>query len=327
MGRRWPRTRTLGAFAAGLLIASTVAAQTPRLVLRGQRWLPSEVDSARALTHEPAECLTLPTDPILRHSIEIGRAAFRSPLILGGQAARAGLTCETCHRNGRRNPDFAFPRVSGAPGTADVTSSLFSSHRGDGVFNPKPIPDLAMPKAQLKVDQTSPHLETFIHGQVTEEFDGFEIPSAVLRGLADYVRGLSPTACPDTTDQVVGVANLLSDTDRALIAAQRLAAEGDRPAAIAMVAAARARLFLVDERFAAPAPAQDRRALRRLDGTLAQAAQGLRGSTPDAAAGLAKSRKALADLGPRLRRSAPQSLFNPALLRAAMDGRLPRPPS
>ncbi|MGF7473737.1 hypothetical protein WFJ45_23635, partial [Salmonella enterica subsp. enterica serovar Minnesota] len=78
--------------------------------------------------------------PPLNDSARIGRAAFNSPLLLGGQAARAGLSCASCHRNGRGNPDFHFPGISGAPGTADVTASLLSSHRGDGQFNPKPIP-------------------------------------------------------------------------------------------------------------------------------------------------------------------------------------------
>nr|QQZ49991.1 hypothetical protein JKL49_25640 [Phenylobacterium glaciei] len=69
----------------------------------------------------------------------------------GGQAARAGVACETCHRSGRSNPDFLFPGVSGPPGSADVTSSLFSSHRGDGIDDPVPIPDLSGPRAGLKV--------------------------------------------------------------------------------------------------------------------------------------------------------------------------------
>ena len=97
-----------------------------------------------------------------------------------------------CHRDGRTNPDFQFPGVSGAAGTADVTDSLFSSHRGDGLDNPKPIPDLSAPKEKLKIDQAplSRALETFIHGLVTQEFDGPEPTPAVLEGLADYVRAL-----------------------------------------------------------------------------------------------------------------------------------------
>ena len=326
MGRRWSRTAALG-LGAVLLIGGVAAARSPGLVLRGQKWLAPQADTVAALTREPAECLVLPQDERLKLSIEVGRAAFRSPLTLGGQASRVGLSCETCHRAGRANPDFAFPGVSGAPGTADVTSSLFSSHRGDGRFNPKPIPDLAAPKTQLKVAQSGPELETFIHGLVTQEFDGVETPAAVLRGLVDYVRALSPLGCPAEADRAIDVADLLNDADRALAAAESLVAHGDSTAAVAMVRAARARLFLIDERYTPPGLARDRRALRRIDRDLSGVAEGLRTLRPEARANLARTRQDLSDLRPRLRRSAPRSLFNPTLLRAAMDGRLPQPPS
>ena len=72
-----------------------------------------------------------------------------------------------------------------------------SSHRGDGIFNPKPIPDLAGDPAKLKIsrDPRKTDLRTFIHGLITQEFDGPEPPPAVLDGLAAYVRSLSPDAC------------------------------------------------------------------------------------------------------------------------------------
>jgi tetratricopeptide (TPR) repeat protein len=63
----------------------------------------------RALSAEPAECLVEPAGAEARRSVAIGRIAFRAPLLLGGQAARAGMSCATCHRNGRGNPDFLFP--------------------------------------------------------------------------------------------------------------------------------------------------------------------------------------------------------------------------
>lgn len=93
-------------------------------------------------------------------------AGFASPCPAsggGGQAARAGLSFESCHRSGRPHPQFLFPGASGAPGTADVTASLFSSHRGNGRDDPVPIPDLSGPRARLA---------PFIHGLVTQEFDG-----------------------------------------------------------------------------------------------------------------------------------------------------------
>jgi len=166
--------------------------------MRDARWLLSS-DLAADLTHQPAECRSPSHDAALRRSEDIGRIAFRAPLLLGGQAARAGLSCAACHRNGRTNAHFHFPGLSADAGTADVTASLMSSHRGDGIFNPKAIPDLAGDPAKLKVsrDPAKDDLKKFIHGLVTQEFDGPEPPPAVLDCLAAYVRSLSGQAPKD----------------------------------------------------------------------------------------------------------------------------------
>ena len=124
----------------------------------------------------------MPADPAERARIEVGRAAFRTPLLLGGQAARLGLSCESCHANGRGNPAFRFPGLSGAPGTADVTAPLMSARRGDEVFDPRPIPDLAAPGKVARV-RGDPALGAFVRGLIVEEFDGREPPPAVLDGL------------------------------------------------------------------------------------------------------------------------------------------------
>ena len=150
MDRRRRRTGALALLAASFgTLAAAEAADVP---LRALRWIAPTADPA-VLTRAPHECVRAPRAPDQALLVEVGRAAFRTPVVLGGQAARAGLSCDSCHRNGRGNPDFRFPGVSGAPGTADVTSSLFSSHRGNGVDDPKPIPDLGGPKAALKVSQ------------------------------------------------------------------------------------------------------------------------------------------------------------------------------
>ena len=233
MDRRRRRSRALG-LAAALLGGAALAQDAP---IQALRWLAPGADRARLLAAEPAECLQVPADPALARSVEIGRAAFRTPTLLGGQAARAGLSCESCHRAGRGNEAFQFPGVSGPPGTADVTSSLFSSHRGDGTDNPLPIPDLAGPREALKVAPSD--VPAFVRGLIVEEFDGPEPPAAVLAGVADYVRALSPTACPATDERPVTVAALMDEVRRALAAARTAP---DPATAAAMVAAARARL-------------------------------------------------------------------------------------
>ncbi|KRB43927.1 hypothetical protein [Phenylobacterium sp. Root700] len=302
MDRHRRRSLALGAGAA-LILTGLAAAEG--FALRAMGWLAPGADPAAVLTVEPAECLTLFTDAAHRASVEIGRAAFRTPVLLGGQAARAGLSCESCHRGGRSNAGFLFPGVSGRPGTADVTSSLFSSHRGDGVDDPLPIPDLAGDRARLKVAPGA--LAPFIHGLIVEEFDGPEPPPAVLTGLADYVRALSPQACPAAASRAVTMSGLMDDTRRAALAAETAP---DTATALVMVSAARARLGLIDERYAGPQLSAERAALRAADRRLADVAQALRAGPPNPRKRLAAWRLEASKLELQLRRREALSLFN-----------------
>jgi hypothetical protein len=255
--------------------------------LKAMRWLAPSADASLALTRRPTECLAVPKDAERAYLVELGRAAFRTPLLLGGQAARAGIDCETCHRGARTNPDFDFPGISGAPGTADVTTSVLSSHRGDGIDNPKPIPDLAGPKAALKVSQDPDKaaLEAFIHGIVTQEFDGDEPPPAVLKGLAAYVRALSPAACPSAASEPVTAAADLAVARRSVEAAIAALDHADGAAAALMIEAARSQLGEVDERFEGAAPAAVQ-TLRRQAADLAAAESDARAARPPARAAL-----------------------------------------
>jgi hypothetical protein len=320
------RRRSAASLGAALALAALAAfAADGDPPIRALHWIAAGADPARAIGGQPTECLKPPADPADALRVEVGRAAFRTPLLLGGQAARAGLACETCHRDGRSNPDFQFPGISGPPGTADVTQSLFSSHRGDGVDNPRPIPDLSGPKARLKIDQRpgGGALEGFIHGLVVEEFDGPEPPPAVLQGLAAYVRALDPAACPKRQRQAVDVSLLMSDARRAIAAARGEIARGDRPSAVLMLAAARTRLGQIDERLDAASLAPLRRRLRAASARLAEIQEALRQdrTPPDAlfARWLADARPLEAELVA----AQPASLFNPVRLQIAANRPLP----
>ncbi|WP_158915603.1 hypothetical protein [Caulobacter sp. S45] len=238
---------------SGLVLATGAAALAAGPSIRAARWVASSADPVAVLTRSPVECLRKPRGAEAAYEVEVGRAAFRTPLLLGGQASRAGLDCESCHRNGRTNPSFFFPGLSGAPGTADVTSSLFSSHRGDGIDNPKPIPDLGGDKARLKIGQANgdPALPLFIHGLITEEFDGAEPTPGVLKGLAAYVRALAPSACAARETEPVRVEQPISDARRAVQVAIAALDRNDDETAILMVESARSQLALIDERYGA----------------------------------------------------------------------------
>jgi hypothetical protein len=266
MGRGQGRTRALITTAALLLCG---AATPTALPLREARWLQTP-DLAADLTHQPTECRSPIADTTQRHSAEIGRIAFRSPLLLGGQAARVGLSCSSCHRNGRSNAHFHFPGISGDPGTADVTSSLMSSHRGDDIFNPKPIPDLAGDPAKLKIsrDPKKDDLKRFIHGLITQEFDGPEPPPAVLDGIVAYVRSLTPTACTGPQSDPIRLGDMLDDAETAVQLAEQSYAAGDKAAGRVLISAARSTLGKIDERFQVPGGEKDRSLLKDADADL-----------------------------------------------------------
>ena len=287
------------------------------------RWLAPGVGASVVLTRRPTECLAAPKDAETLYLVELGRAAFRTPLLLGGQGARAGLSCESCHRDGRNNPDFAFPGVSGAPGTADVTTSVLSSHEMDSVHGAKPIPDLSGPKSALKFDQdpASGQLEGAIDRIITREFDGNEPPPAVLKGLAAYTRALSPGACPPVASEPVTAAEGLADVRRAAAAAVAGLDHHDVPAAALMIEAARSQLGDIDERYAGAALAPVRR-------TLALASAELDAAQADARRDPAAARAALIiwlarepGWSPAVLAAEPQSLYAQARL-AAVERRL-----
>jgi hypothetical protein len=322
LDRRRRRTGPLALLTAGLVITATAALAQAAPPLKAMLWAPPDADPQRAFATAPPECLKTPASL----SVEVGRAAFASPLILGGQAARAGLSCDSCHRAGRDNPDFQFPGVSGPPGTADVTHSLFSTRRGNGVADPKPIPDLGGPRAALKVPPAD--LETFIHGLVVEEFDGREPPPAILVGLADYVRAMDPSACQAARAPVTA-RSLLADARRSVAAAAQTLDRGDRAAADSLIAAARARLGLIDERFIGLPKARVQ--LRDADRRLAQARELARQNPAAARAALETWLRELPRLETALTTYEAASLFNPKRLETAQktgtNRRLPRRPS
>ena len=273
-------------------------------------------NAAAVMTRRPLECLNAPADPDEAWRVEVGRAAFRDPLILGGQAARAGLTCESCHTNGRTNPTFAFPGISGPPGTADVTNFLFTAHRGSRTGKPVPIPDLGGPKSRLKVSQarSSRALEDFVDGLMTQEFDGPPPPPGVVDGLAAYVRALETGDCPPGASERVRADQAIEDARRAVRAASGAVARGDGPTAVVMLQSARAALGMLAERYPGPRLAADRQGIIAADLDLAAAIAAVRatsaGAPPRLSTWLARSD----DWAAPLLRDEPHSLYDRATL-------------
>ena len=302
------RSRTLASLVIALLVLTGAAVNVP---ISEARWVaPGRLTGA--LTRQPVECLAVPADQSTAKQIAIGRAAFRTPMLLGGQAARAGLSCASCHRNGRDNQDFSLTGLSDAPGTADVTSSLMSKSRGDALFNPRPIPDLANGAATQKIsrDAKSGDLERFLTGQIVEEFDGHAPPPRVLAGLAAYVRAIRSDACPNAIDEPVTVSALLEDVEAATNAAR----DTDAATARLMLSSARWTLGRIDERYTTADLDAVRVKIRAADRGLANIQKSLDGGGQASLQQIDDWQRMFAVLRPEIESASSRSLFNPARL-------------
>lgn len=228
------------------LAASLVAAapSRDRPALTALTWIAPGHERA-TLLEQPATCLD-PAAP--GDEVRIGQALFNAPSLLGGQASRASISCASCHSNGRRNPGFFLAGISGEPGTADVSSSFFSLTRADGRFDPKPIPDLALP-GKVSRDPTSHALENFLRGLIVEEFSGGEPSAGQLHALASYVRAVR--ACPSPTE-LRTLASDLALLRTGIVGGELLLDRGDTKGAQILIKTARFRLGLIDERMIGP---------------------------------------------------------------------------
>lgn len=248
------------------------------------------------------------TDPA---ALAAGEALFNSPALLGGQAAKAELSCAACHRGGRDNPHFRMRQLSGAPGTADVTNSFFGPVRANGRFDPVPIPDLAMP-GKVSRAPSDPALSRFIRTLVVDEFSGAEPSAAMLDALSAYVRSLGPCPADAETVQPRRLADQLRLIELAIAGAR--AAEADPLLRRQSIAAARHQLGLIDERYARPGLAGLRRDLLAASRDLARI-----GDAPGPSDALRKwHTRFAAGLAPRLQRHERLSLYDPAVLRRAL---------
>ena len=193
------------------------------------------------MSEQPATCLISDT-PLVRS----GRALFAVPTLLGGQAAKAGLSCASCHINGRDNPHFLLAGVSAVPGTADVTNSFFSAARGNGHFDPVAIPDLAMP-GKISRDPAARALEPFIRNLIVEEFGGREPTPPMLDALAAYVRAVR--ACPGEQSVARRLGDQLSAIDDGVAGTQLMIDRADPSGARLSIAAMRHQFGLIAERY------------------------------------------------------------------------------
>ncbi len=258
-GERPIRFLIAAQLALGAALAVAPLAQAgERGTLSALTW--TDPAAARAvLLRQPAACEAPDRDAgqIEAGQIDTGRALFNTPQLLGGQAARAAISCASCHANGRRSAHFQLDGISAGPGTADVSAGFFSVARDDGRFDPKPIPDLAVPG---KIARSEPGvLEAFLRTLIVGEFAGHEPPPAAISALAAYVRAIRP--CPNDADQPQTMARQIELVRAAVRAAAGMAARGEPETAALLISGARHQLGLIDERLPGADLAAERAAL------------------------------------------------------------------
>ena len=198
-------------FIASMTISGDILANDLRQ-LKEQVWLSQDIsksDRLNAISKRPTECIN-PKAPKL---ITLGRLAFESPALLGGQAARIGLSCASCHPSGRTSPHFFLESISSSPGTADVTHSFFSSTGGNDTLTAVAIPDLAK-LDQMKIqNRRSIGFRNKLRELIEVEFDGQRAPILMIDALQIYLGNIDTQYCK-TTEQELHRHQLSDDWQR-----------------------------------------------------------------------------------------------------------------
>ena len=123
------------------------------------------------------------------YMVALGNTAFSSPMLFGGKARAAGLSCDTCHRQGDINPRFFIPGVSSRHGGLDPTTALFNPAQDDGVDNHVDIPSLRGTRllAPYGRDGRIASLREFARHVIVNEFAGSEPSQRILDALVAYL--------------------------------------------------------------------------------------------------------------------------------------------
>jgi di-heme cytochrome c peroxidase len=124
--------------------------------------------------------------------VKLGDAAFNAPLLLGGAARQAGMSCNSCHINGTFNPRLFVPGLSHAPGTFDTTGAIFNPLADNGVNDAVTTPSLrgARYLQPYGHDGRAASLRDFVRGVIVNEFAGPEPAPAILDALVAYIEDI-----------------------------------------------------------------------------------------------------------------------------------------
>jgi len=197
-----------------------------------------------------------------------------------------------------------------------VTSEWASKVRGDGVMNPRDIPDLAgVSQRPTHGRLADPSLEHFVHSVIEEEFQGEPPGPQAFDALMAYLRALDTNACA-RGEVAITLSDATDDVRRAVSAAQR----ADAATSSALLLAAQDAMGRVVERLPQARFGPQRAALETLSRELGamRTSTDVRAALETGAAGWsARFDGVVAQIAPRER----QTYFNEATLREALSRR------
>lgn len=212
-----------GRWAALALLALAGPALAGPPEIHDRRWLPP--GSILAPDAVPPERLTVAAGA--HHLAELGRLAFRSPEILGGNARLSGIACQTCHTNGGANAVFLIPGLSDRPGRIDVAHRLWNPAADDGVDLPLDIPALhgAAAASPYGTVVRFGSLRDFTRRVIVVEFGGAEPRPDLLDALVEYQLALAAADAPAASELARG--ETAADLPRYLAVLERAVAAED----------------------------------------------------------------------------------------------------
>ncbi len=175
------------------LAAQGASAQSDSFAQRS-RWLPWPGSLTAGLTRRAKEFKRPPKDAEAGFWAALGAVVFRAPTVLGLEARRIGMTCETCHGGGDANRRFFMAGLSSKPRTVDLSSAVLRRANDDGRFNPIRIPSLrgVAGTAPYGHRGSFPTLPAMTRHVIVDEFGGKPPAPKVMRALLAYLRALKP---------------------------------------------------------------------------------------------------------------------------------------
>jgi cytochrome c peroxidase len=185
--------RGVWAIAISLFVALQPSESSAFPLSGDQTILPAGTELGQDSFYRPSEVFHSETSGGFKsYMIDLGDLAFNSPDILGGAAARAGMSCGTCHVNGASNSRLFVPGMSTRPGNFDTTGHLFNPKADNGVLDPVRVPSLRGERflAPYGNDGRIASLRDFVRNVIVNEFSGPEPSPAILDALVAYIEDI-----------------------------------------------------------------------------------------------------------------------------------------